>query len=158
MNNKVYILLGLIFCLSGLVLIFLSKKDFTISSKQIVENTQDTIIKDAFRQPETIIEVSIPIDSTLTNKKEDSTLVLNLNDGELDLNLEYNYLVVVGSFKVEENAIKLVEELKIMGFNSSFIYEDDNNYTYAVIDSYTSRSDAKKSLIISKLDGWVKKK
>jgi hypothetical protein len=52
----------------------------------------------------------------------------------------------------------LVEELKTMGFNSSFIYEDDNNYTYAVIDSYTSRSDAKKSLIISKLDGWVKKK
>ena len=157
MNNKIYILLGLIFCFSGLVLILLSKNDFIFSNLDVVKNSQDTLKKDTILIEEAIVETFVSLDSILNNNYEDSTLVLNNTIEENILNTEFKYLVIVGSFKVKENATKLVEELKIMGFNSSCIYEA-NNFTYAVIDSYSSREAAKESLINSKLDGWVKKK
>ena len=157
MNNKNYILIGLIFCLSGLVLILLSKKDFSNSNINVVDNTQDSLEIDAFSQPETVIDSIVILDSIIINKEE-SPLVLNQTIEEHEINPENKYLVVVGSFKINENANKLVEELIVKGFKASFVYKANNNFSYAVIDSYSSRKAAKKSLISSELDGWVKKK
>lgn len=186
MINKVYIFLGALLIIGGIVLIFFSINIDNELKKQIVVSNQEfEVSNDSLVDPETKIEFKTPVDSliqpesidkptssielkkeaeiqeelenssNITKKitlKKDSILNENFQD------LDKKYLVVVGSFKVEQNAINLVEELKAIGFELSFIYKADENFTCAVVNCFASRKQANEFLINSKLEGWVKKK
>ena len=186
MINKVYIFLGALLIIGGIVLIFFSINIDNKLKKQIVVSNQEfEVSNDSLVDPETKIEFKTPVDSliqpesidkpissieikkeaeiqeelenssNITKKitlKKDSILNENFKD------LDKKYLVVVGSFKVEQNAINLVEELKAIGFELSFIYKADENFTCAVVNCFASRKQANEFLINSKLEGWVKKK
>ena len=184
--NKVYIFLGAILFIGGIVLIFFSiNVDNELKKQIVVSNQEFEVSNDSLVDPETKIEIKTPVDSliqtesidkptssielkkeaeiqeelenssNITKKitlKKDSILNENFQD------LDKKYLVVVGSFKVEQNAINLVEELKAIGFELSFIYKADENFTCAVVNCFASRKQANEFLINSKLEGWVKKK
>ena len=188
MINKVYIFLGFLLFLGGLVLILFSLNVNNKLKKQIVVSNQEfEVSNDSLIDDETKIEIKIPVDSLIhpeflnetTNSSQqtknteiqdelENSSIINitekitltkdsaLNDKVKDL--EKNYLVVLGSFKVEQNAINLVEELKENGFELSFIYKADEAFTCAVVNCFASRKQANEFLINSKLDGWVKKK
>ena len=188
MINKVYIFLGFLLFLGGLVLILFSLNEDNELKKQIVVSSEESIVSvDSLIQIETKIEVNIPVDSLIhpeflnetTNSSQqtknteiqdelENSSIINITekitltkDSALNdkvKNLEKNYLVVLGSFKVEQNAINLVEELKENGFELSFIYKADEAFTCAVVNCFASRKQANEFLINSKLDGWVKKK
>ena len=174
MINKVYIFLGALLIIGGIVLIFFSINIDNKLKKQIVVSNQEfEVSNDSLVDPETKIEFKTPVDSLIQPESIDkpiSSIEINKeaeiqeeleNSSNLNENfqvLDKKYLVVVGSFKVEQNAINLVEELKAIGFELSFIYKADENFTCAVVNCFASRKQANEFLINSKLEGWVKKK
>lgn len=67
-----------------------------------------------------------------------------------------NYLVVVGSFSKEKNAINLVKELKKEGYSNAGIFQNGNLQSVK-IGSYSTSKEAKAALQESGKDGWVKR-
>ncbi len=188
MINKVYIFLGAILFIGGIVLIFFSiNVDNKLKKKIVVSNQEFEVSNDSLIDDETRIEIKTSVDSLIqpestekptgsielkkeveiqeelenssfTNVVENVTLTIDSTFNDDFQELDKKYLVVVGSFKVEQNAINLVEDLKKNGFELSFIYKADENFTCAVVNCFASRKQANEFLISSELEGWVKKK
>ena len=164
MKNKIYIIIGIVLSVSGLSLIFISETAF--NKVDDLANAKTDLAPPKVQKPAEDLTPDLTIDSTENTKKVVVDTIAAFDSVELELkpvketnslSIE-NYLVVVGSFKNKENAKSLVSNLRAEAHEQAFIFSQENGFHYAVLNSFSSRSEAKKALTDSGIDGWVKKK
>ena len=114
-------------------------------------NINETVSAEVQQLEQQISEIQIE-DSNSVNSL-DSIVILNIPDST---NLVKNYIVVLGTFKIINNANNLISELNNKGWVDSYIYKK-GEFNYVVLNSFYSRKEANQALSDSKLDGWVKK-
>lgn len=109
--------------------------------------------------PEEIIpeKVETPIKEPVKETKPVSTTSNYSNNG----NSSGNFLVVAGSFSVEENAKNLVDKLKSEGFSNAYLNTGSGSLIKVVAGTYSSKEEAQSAVeqLTSKgLKGFVQKK
>ncbi len=110
----------------------------------------------------TIIEESIsPVNVVEITTEKESTEVVHSSNVENDYSSELSFHVVGGCFKNKNNAKKLVQKLKKLGFDS-FELDVNNNLHRIVISSFSSKKEARKAQKEIKashgISSWVLKK
>lgn len=149
---------------SGISLIYISETAF--NKVDDLGNAKTNLAPPKVLKPAEDLSPDLTIDSTESTIKVVVDTNAAFDSVELELKpvelineiLVENYLVVVGSFKNKENANSLVSNLITQAHDHAFVYSQENGFHYAVLNSFSSRSEAKRALTDSGIDGWVKKK
>jgi cell division septation protein DedD len=119
----------------------------TDTSKKVIDNTA--------AKKESNLRTSIKKEPDIT-----TSLVKKPNKTTVSLSAKTNkmYYLVVGCFAMESNANKLVQSLKVKGFNAQIIAKIDQMY-FVSIASFTDKQSAKSEMAKLKLQGyscWLK--
>ena len=77
------------------------------------------------------------------------------------LPIQINFLIIIGAFSIEKNAMKLAETLKLEGFNPTHHYQSHNNLNLVALGEFETESSARKALEKARIKGrpasWLKR-
>ena len=106
------------------------KKDAEIQAEEVTENI---LIEPITEEPKTN-EISIPAEET------EITEIIKPED--------YKYFIIAGSFKIINNAEKLIHQLNAKGYNAGIVGQNKYNYYRVCFNGYINRSEAEQQLAI----------
>ena len=105
----------------------------------------------SYTQPETqYIEEEVAVTNPVSEYEDKTVLVreemVNRIENSLVVPLSENYFVIMGSFKVLDNALKFQTQLQKEGFNSQLLQNDKGLYRVSVF-SYNDINEARQKVL-----------
>ena len=125
--------------------------------------SEGSILSDFSFDGETIEEIDIEYapDETERLLSENELTESDVLEEEVMTQPQIKFLIIVGAFSIEENALNLAEILKQEGFNPTHHYQSHNNLNLVALGEFDTESSARKALANARKRGrttsWLKR-